>query len=251
MLVATSATTHQAARAAWGRRLVLASASPRRYELLTALGATFTVIATDVEDELCAAPPALMAQLPPVALPTLQHPTLLAWRKAQAAALLAPGAIMLGADTVVVLDGMLLNKPGDAATAHAMLSQLSGRCHTVYTGVCVLEPDDPQQPATRQHLALVASEVEFAPISAQTIAAYVASGEPLDKAGAYGLQGMGGQFVRTVRGSYTAVVGLPLVTTYELLHQAGVQGLTDPSVTYQRWLQSQGKDPLPCPPTLP
>ncbi|PDW02734.1 septum formation protein Maf [Candidatus Viridilinea mediisalina] len=236
---------------AWTRRLVLASASPRRYELLTALGATFTVIATDVEAELRAAPPELMAQLPPVTLPPLEHPTLLAWRKAQAASLQAPGAIILGADTVVVLDGMLLNKPGDGATAQAMLRQLSGRSHTVYTGVCVLEPEHPQQPATRSRLALVASEVEFAPVSAQAIAAYVATGEPLDKAGAYGVQGMGGKLVHSVRGSYTAVVGLPLVTTYELLSQAGVQGLTDPSVTYQRWLQSQGKDPLPCPPTLP
>ncbi|RRR71493.1 MAG: septum formation protein Maf [Candidatus Viridilinea halotolerans] len=225
--------------------IVLASASPRRHELLAALGVAFTVLVTDVEDDLQAGAPELMAQLPSANVPPLHHPTLLAWRKAQAAAAHASGAVVLGADTVVVLDGMLLNKPGDAATAQVMLTRLAGRRHVVYTGVCVLAPDG------AAHLALVATEVEFAAVSAQAIADYVATGEPLDKAGAYGVQGMGGRLVRAVHGSYTAVVGLPLATTYELLQRAGVQDMNDPSVTYQRWLQSQGKEPLPCPPTLP
>jgi septum formation protein len=227
-------------------QLVLASASPRRHDLLTALGAHFTVIATDAEEETSEVPAELLASLPTAALPVMQHPTLLAWRKARAAAALAPEALVLAADTVVVLDSVVLNKPEHAAHAEAMLAQLAGRTHTVYSGLCLLEPY-----AARRRLALVASEVEFAPVSRQAIADYVASGEPLDKAGAYGVQGMGGHLVQAVRGSYTAVVGLPLVTTHELLQTAGLTGLADPGETYRRWLANQGKEPLPCPPTLP
>lgn len=227
-------------------RLVLASASPRRHELLAALGAQFTVLATDAEEETSAVPEELLVSLPTAALPIMQHPTLLAWRKARAAAAAAPEALVLAADTVVVIDGAVLNKPDSAAHAEAMLAQLAGRTHTVYSGLCILEPH-----AARRRLALVAAEVEFAPVSRQAIADYVASGEPLDKAGAYGVQGMGGRLVQAVRGSYTAVVGLPLMTTHELLQAAGLTGLADPSETYRRWLASQGKEPLPCPPTLP
>lgn len=232
-------------------RFVLASASPRRRELLAALGARFDLIATSAEEETSAAPPELLAALPNAAVPLLQHPTLLAWRKARAAAALAPDAVVLGADTVVVLEGEVLNKPQDAAHARAMLARLAGRTHSVLTGICVLEPAEGAATPGRRQLALVTAEVEFTPVSPQAIAEYVATGEPLDKAGAYGVQGMGGRLVRAVRGSYTAVVGLPLMTTYELLRQAGITGLADPSETYQRWLLSQEKEPLPWPPTLP
>jgi septum formation protein len=132
--------------------------------------------------------------------------------------------------------------------------------HTVYTGLCVIAPGGGRP----QHLAptlsdghtccwldLVASAVEVAPLSAAEIAAYVATGEPLDKAGAYGIQGLGGRLVRAVRGSYTAVVGLPLTQTHALLRAAGLADLDDPERAYLRWLQQQGKEPLPCPPTLP
>jgi septum formation protein len=170
---------------------------------------------------------------------------------------------VIGADTTVVLDGMVLNKPTDAAHARSMLAQLAGRTHTVYTGICVIRPLTEHAPPTLHKsatltidgwgvwLELVASAVELAELSAETIAAYVATGEPLDKAGSYGIQGLGGQLVRAVHGSYTNVVGLPLPATHRLLAAAGMSGLIDPSAAYTRWLESQGKEPLPCPPTLP
>jgi septum formation protein len=223
---------------------VLASASPRRRELLAALGASFTAVATDAEEQPTAPPAPIAAALPPLPLPPGDHPTLLAWRKAHAAHGHAPGAVVLGADTVVAVDAAVLNKPADAAHARQMLARLSGRAHTVYTGLCVLRDE-------QFWLDAVAAEVEFHPLSAETIDAYIATGEPFDKAGAYGVQGHGGALVRAVRGSYTAVVGLPLPATHRLLTAAGVAGLHDPAATYQRWLASQGKEPLPCPPSLP
>lgn len=226
------------------RRLVLASASPRRRELLAALGAAFTAIATDAEERESPTPPAVAAALPALDLPPGDNPALLAWRKASAAHTLAPDAVVLGADTVVVLGGQVLNKPRDADHAHAMLAALAGRTHMVYTGLCVLRDDE-------LWLEAVGAEVAFNDLDAETIAAYVATGEPMDKAGAYGVQGRGGALVREVRGSYTTVVGLPLQAAYRLLTAAGISGLADPTETYRRWLHGQGKEPLPCPPTLP
>ncbi len=227
-------------------RLILASASPRRHELLALLGYPFSVIITDAEDSQAPVPPEILAALPPYPLPSAQHPTLLAWRKAQAVAELEAGDIVLGADTVVVLEAALLGKPRDSAEAEAMLTRLAGQVHTVYTGLAVWA-QRPQKWA----FALVASEVTLAPLAASEIAAYVATGEPLDKAGAYGLQGLGGRLVRQVQGSFTAVVGLPLPPTVNLLTEAGLAGLADPTIAYHQWLQSQGKEPFPCPPTFP
>jgi septum formation protein len=145
----------------------------------------------------------------------------------------------------------VLNKPTDAAHARAMLGSLAGRTHSVYTGLCVIVPAGGGSGQGRTLLDVATAEVAFHAVGAAAIAAYVATGEPLDKAGAYGVQGLGGRLVREVRGSYTAVVGFPLVTAHGMLAAAGVTGLADPAVTYQRWLQSQGKEPLPWPPTLP
>ncbi|MBE5640210.1 Maf family protein [Salmonella enterica] len=117
---------------------------------------------------------------------------------------------VLGADTIVVLNGEVLEKPRDAAHAAEMLRLLSGNTHQVMTAVALA---DSQQTLD----CLVVTEVTFRTLSAQDITGYVASGEPLDKAGAYGIQGRGGCFVRKINGSYHAVVGLPLVETYELL----------------------------------
>ncbi|PLN89698.1 septum formation inhibitor Maf, partial [Klebsiella quasipneumoniae] len=117
---------------------------------------------------------------------------------------------VLGADTIVILNGEVLEKPRDAEHAAAMLRLLSGQTHQVMTAVALA---DKQQTLD----CLVVTEVTFRPLSEQDIADYVASGEPLDKAGAYGIQGLGGCFVRKINGSYHAVVGLPLVETYELL----------------------------------
>jgi septum formation protein len=205
------------------------------------------VIVTDAETSDEPAPAHVVAALPPAALPPGSHPTLLAWRKAGAAAEGAGEAVVLGADTVVVLDGAVLNKPTDEADARAMLRRLAGRAHTVYTGLCVLRAGR----AARMWLEVVATEVVFRELADVEIATYVATGEPLDKAGAYGVQGLGGRLVREVRGSYTAVVGLPLAATHSLLTAAGVAGLADPTAAYRRWLLSQGKEPLPWPPTLP
>lgn len=251
-------------------KLVLASGSPRRHELLGALGASFAVIVTDAETGDDPVPQVVRQALPAAAVPEPTHPTLLAWRKAAAAAQQAPEAVILAADTVVVIDGDVLNKPIDPDEARVMLRRLAGRFHTVYTGLCVLQPaangarDGHGQVAgpalmveleggqlARCRLAVVGAEVGFSPLDEQEIADYVATGEPLDKAGAYGVQGLGGRLVREVYGSYTTVVGLPLQTTYGLLTAAGISGLADPTATYKRWLQSQGKEPLPWPPTLP
>ncbi len=248
-----------------GPTLVLASASPRRRELLAFLDFPYTVAATTAEDRDDPAPDALLAALPPISFPRANHPTLLAWRKASDIAHSTPNAWVLGADTTVVLDETVLNKPRDAAHAREMLARLAGRRHTVYTGICVIRPlterqikSSPEQvsptliiDAWGVWLDLVASEVELAALSAATIADYVATGEPLDKAGSYGIQGLGGQLVRSVQGSYTNVVGLPLPHTQRLLAAAGINGLANPKAAYSRWLESQGKEPLPCPPTLP
>jgi septum formation protein len=247
-------------------RLILASASPRRRELLALLGARYETIASDAEERDDPVPGVVLDALPPLALPRATHPCLLAWRKANHAATMAAGAVILGADTIVVLDGEVMNKPRDDAHARQMLIRLSGRAHTVYTGLCVMAPamtDDRRPTADEKKIGsivdgrwsfafeLVASEVEVAPLGADVIAGYVATGEPRDKAGAYGIQGLGGRLVRGVRGSYTAVVGLPLPAAYRMLRGAGVDGLHDPEETYLRWLAQQGKEPLPCPPTLP
>jgi septum formation protein len=243
--------------------LLLASASPRRRELLGWLNVPFRAIATDGEERRHAPPPAVLAALEPCPVPLETHPTLLAWRKIDAACAEAPGSVIIGADTIVVLDGDVLGKPRDPAHARAMLRRLSGRLHTVYTGLAVMgsaigdwgladrDTSNPQSLIPDLQLDLVASEVLVAELTDAEIEAYVATGEPMDKAGAYGIQGLGGRLVRSVAGSYTCVVGLPLVTTHRLLTAAGYTQLADPTQAYLGWLEAQGKEPLACPPTFP
>ncbi|MBC8161886.1 MAG: septum formation protein Maf [Roseiflexaceae bacterium] len=228
------------------RTIVLASASPRRRDLLGYLGVAFHALATDAEYQDFGPPPQLAARLPAAAVPPHFHPTLLAWRKAFAACSLAPDSVIIGADTIVVLDGDVLNKPAGPQQARVMLQRLAGRTHTVYTGLAVIDA-----PTERTLFALEQSQVEIAPLSEETIRAYVATGEPLDKAGAYGIQGLGGQLVRTVTGSYTNVVGLPLTRLHDLLAEVGITHLIAPAEAYHQWLAAQGKESLPCPPTLP
>ncbi|BBQ82008.1 MULTISPECIES: Maf family protein [Enterobacteriaceae] len=179
--------------------LYLASGSPRRQELLTQLGISFEKVVPGIEE---VRRPHEEAQ---------HYVARLAREKAQAGvALVCEDRPVLGADTIVILNGEVLEKPRDEAHAAAMLRMLSGNTHQVMTAVAL---------ADRQHTldCLVVTEVTFRTLSDDDIAAYVASGEPLDKAGAYGIQGLGGCFVRKINGSYHAVVGLPLVETYELL----------------------------------
>jgi septum formation protein len=228
-------------------QLVLASASPRRRELLALLDVPFAIVATaDAEERTDPVPPSVLAELPACPLSLNDHPTVRAWRKARAVRQQAPHDVVLAADTVVVLGDQVLNKPADAAHARAMLATLAGRTHTVYTGMCVAVPQR-EQPL----LDLVASEVTMAPFTTVEIDAYVATGEPLDKAGGYAIQGEGGMLVRQLVGSYTGVMGLPLPATWHLLTAAGLGALRDPTDAYHTWLQNHQKEMLPCPPTLP
>lgn len=220
--------------------LTLASASPRRRELLRYLTSNFTALATQGEDEHRFPPPELVSLLPPFPLEPATHPTLLAWRKVTAAQAMGVIGTILGADTIVVIDQTVLNKPRDAAEARAMLRQLAGRTHRVYTGVMAVSTDGAPQ------FGLEAADVRMAALSDAEIAAYVATGEPLDKAGAYGIQGLGGRLVQHVAGSYTCVVGLPLVLTHHILSATGLRGLADPVVALEHWLADQGRRPPAC-----
>ncbi len=178
--------------------LVLASASPRRAELLRAAGFTFTVDAVDIDESVAPAEP-------PDA-----YVRRLARGKAEAGARRHPGATVLGADTVVVVDGRILGKPRDDGDARDMLAALSGRVHHVYTGVAVAREG-------RIRDAVDISAVTFAPLSSAQISAYVATGEPRDKAGAYAIQGWAARFVERLEGSYSGVVGLPVAVAHRLL----------------------------------
>ncbi len=182
--------------------LVLASASPRRRDLLSQVGLRFTVAAADLDET----PLAGEAAAPYVLR--------LAQAKAQAVARRFPTAWVLAADTTVALGPELLGKPGSPAEAREMLTRLSGRTHAVFTGVAL---------AGRAEAAtVVRSGVTFRTLSEGEIDWYVGTGEPLDKAGAYALQGRGGMLVAAVEGSPTNIIGLPLGETLELLAGAGV-----------------------------
>ncbi|AKF36547.1 Maf family protein [Yersinia enterocolitica] len=179
--------------------LYLASGSPRRRELLTLLDVPFEVLKTEVEEQRRAEESAQ------------QYVQRLAQDKARAGVSVAPQDLpVLGADTIVVLNGQVLEKPRDKAHAQQILSALSGQQHQVITAVSL---------ADRKNMlsAMVVTDVTFRVLSQLEISDYIATGEPMDKAGAYGIQGKGGCFVRSITGSYHAVVGLPLVETHELL----------------------------------
>lgn len=179
--------------------LYLASGSPRRQELLTQMGVDFERIVTNVEEQRLSHESAE------------QYVRRLARDKAKAGVALSEQDLpVLGADTIVIYNGEVLEKPRDQQHAAQMLRLLSGHQHQVMTAVALAD--------SRSVLdCLVVTEVTFRRLSEQDIAGYIASGEPMDKAGEYGIQGLGGCFVRKINGSYHAVVGLPLVETYELL----------------------------------
>ncbi len=225
-----------------GPNLVLASASPRRRELLRYLTPSFVAIVTQGETDTREMLPVMAENLPPFSLNPSSHPTLLAWRKAMAALDTGVTGIILAADTIVVVDHDILGKPGTPPEAHVMLRRLAGRTHTVYTGVVAIDSAQPE----KAQLALDSSDVRMAPLSDEEIVEYVATGEPMDKAGAYGIQGLGGRLVQHVAGSYTCVVGLPLVTTHRILATMGVVGLADPVVAFERWLADTGKAEQVC-----
>jgi septum formation protein len=191
--------------------LVLASASPRRAQILRMLGFEFAVVPTNVEED------AIPHEVP------RQHAADLACAKAAAAAQLHPEKICIGADTIVVLDGEVLEKPVSRQDALAMLLRLQGRWHTVYTAVALHQ----HTPQRLQH-TVEATEVHFRPMSEEALRLYAASGEPDDKAGAYAIQGLGAMLVREVRGCFYNVMGFPVVRFVELLTE--LQGMESKDV---------------------
>ena len=182
--------------------IILASGSPRRRELLEQIHLPFEVLSPDVDESADPMPPQALVQL-------------LSQRKAAAVAQRRPEAIVIAADTVVALEDEVLGKPRDAADAARMLGQLSGREHSVYTGFTVRQ-------GARSVTCAEQTVVTFRPLLPEEIERYVASGEPMGKAGAYGVQGLGRLFVERLDGDYYNVVGLPVCRLCQVLRQFGV-----------------------------
>ena len=201
-------------------RLILASASPRRAEILRRAGFRFTTRPASVDESV------RPGELPAV------HVTRLAREKARAGAKGISGpAVVIGADTVVVVGRKILGKPASRRDARRMLRLLSGRTHAVLTGFAVLYL--PRQKRRSRTLtgatlrsAVESTRVTFAPLSAREITAYLASGEPMGKAGAYAIQGRAGKFVTRIEGCYFNVVGLPLARLYSMLRKAGLENVS-------------------------
>jgi len=188
-------------------KLILASASPRRKALLEQAGLRDFIVRPALGPE-----PEAAEGLPPG-----EAVIAIALAKGrEVAATAGPGELVLAADTEVYLDGALLGKPGSDAEAARMLSRLSGVRHTVYTGVALLLDG-------KVRTGVEATEVFFRPLTSEEIAAYVKTGEPMDKAGAYGLQGLASKFVRRIEGDVYNVVGLPLCKVAELAQEMGVR----------------------------
>lgn len=183
-------------------RVVLASASPRRRGLLELIGVPHELHPADVDES------AMDGESPTA------HAERLALAKAEAVARDVPDALVLAADTIVVVDDVIMGKPRDEGEAHAMLARLGGRTHTVVTGVAAA------------HGTMALSDVEqvavtFRPLTSEEIDAYVATGEPMDKAGAYGIQGYGATIVERIDGDYFAVMGLAIVRLLRLCARLG------------------------------
>lgn len=184
--------------------LFLASGSPRRRELLAQIGVPFSTLTAPIDET------------PQPGEQPRAYVCRLASSKAAAGQALAPeGAVVLGADTAVILDERILGKPVDGQDARAMLGALSGRTHQVLTAVAVCD-------AGAAEVICVSSQVRFRHLAAREIEAYWASGEPADKAGSYAIQGLGAVFVEAIEGSYSGVVGLPLCETAALLARFGI-----------------------------
>lgn len=186
---------------------ILASQSPRREALLTQQGLTFTCVPADIDE---AVQPAEQAEA---------YVSRLALEKAKVIAHSHPNTWVIGSDTCIEYANTILGKPTDRADGIAMLTALSGQTHRVFTGVALAHYHHEQLRC--EHVVVVA-HVTMADISPAQAAAYWATGEPQDKAGCYAIQGIGGAFVAHCKGSYSAIVGLPLVETLSLLHAVGV-----------------------------
>lgn len=185
--------------------LILASGSPRRRELLESLGMKFEVRRSDVPEE----------RQPNE--PVRSYVERLAGEKAAVIAATMPESWVIAADTVVYLDDVVLEKPADADDAVRMLEKLAGRTHTVFSGVALV-----REASRTSIIESVRTEVTIMPLDGPTIEWYVATGEPMDKAGAYAIQGKGAMFVDRVEGSYTNVVGLPIPTLFRMMTSVGI-----------------------------
>lgn len=181
------------------RDIILASASPRRRELLSQIGLEFTVLPSEVEEKITSREPVAVVQE-------------LSWQKAADVAERTKNVdgIVLGADTIVVYEGEILGKPADEKDAKRMISMLQGKTHSVYTGVTLICGDQTITFAEE-------TKVSMYPMTEEEICWYASSGEPLDKAGAYGIQGLCARFIRSIQGDYNNVVGLPVARIYQEL----------------------------------
>ncbi len=188
--------------AAEPKGVILASGSPRRRELLGNLGVNFEVVVSGEAEDSPETDPARLAGE-------------LARLKAEAVARLHPDRVVIAADTVVAQGDLLLAKPADAAENAEFIRTLSGRTHQVYTGVCVISPEGHWEGVER-------TEVTFRPLSEAEVQFYAASGEGLDKAGGYGIQGIGMGLVSRIEGDYSNIVGFPLALVTRLLRHSGV-----------------------------
>ena len=191
--------------------IVLASASPRRQELLRNAGISFTVQPADIDE----------APLAGESAPECAQR--LAREKAVAVFRSHSKSYVLGADTVVAVDDLVLGKPGDAEDAARMLRLLSGRTHAVITGVCVVEPGARGQRLGAGNTVVASSTtlVTMCAISEDEIREYIATGEPMDKAGAYAIQGRASRWIPRIEGDYSNVVGLPVALVYAMLRERG------------------------------
>lgn len=186
-------------------KIILASASPRRGELLNRLGFNFTIVPSKIdEDRFQGLAPAEMVEK-------------LAVNKARKVASLVEDTVVIAADTVVVLDGEVLGKPADEKEACDMLNRLQGEKHAVYTGIALCRTDD-----DKLLLDHDITDVYMSNMSEEEIVSYVKTGEPMDKAGSYGIQGLGGIFVERINGSYFTVMGLPVHKLALMLKEFGI-----------------------------
>lgn len=185
------------------RRLILASGSPRRRQLLSGMGYTFEICAPDVDEHVSGHARDIVSTL--------------ALRKAEAAAAHYADGVIIASDTLVSLDGAPLGKPKDTADAHRMLRVLSGREHEVFTGVCLIDA------ATgRREVRVVRTGVTFRDLTDTEIDAYISTGEPMDKAGAYAIQGGAAPFVAALDGEFENVVGFPVMEVKDMLEHFGM-----------------------------
>ncbi len=197
------------------KRIILASASPRRKQLLEKIGLSFTIESSDLNEDNAT----LSLDKDPIELAkelALRKATFIASRNKE-------GTLVIGADTIVILNGDILGKPHTPEAAEEMLSQLSGIWHKVITGVALVEAQN-----GKWIVDAVSTEVKMRELSEDIIKAYISTDEPLDKAGAYGIQELGAVLVEEIRGCYYNVVGLPLAKLTEMLEYFGVE-------VYRRW----------------